>query len=75
MENDIERVYRMTFYDIQRLRSQEGQHWKDSRNVLFDILEEIYDDIFGQYDTSHIGTFAEFRKVDVNGNIGKEPNR
>ena len=75
MEIDIERLYGQTFYDIQRIISQDGQRWKDNRNTLFDILEEVYDEVLGQYDTSHMGTFVEFRKVDVNGNIDKEPNR
>lgn len=61
MEIDIEHVYKEAFYCIKAVTSQEGQAWRNKKETLFDILEEIYDDVLGQYDTSHLGTFAEFK--------------
>lgn len=66
MEIDIEKVYRQSFHAINDIGRQ-GQLWKDRRTSLFQILEEVYDDVFGQYDTSHLGTFAEFKEIG-NGN-------
>lgn len=40
--------------------------------VLRDIFGRIYEDIFGKYDDSHMGTFAEFKKESNDGN--KESN-
>jgi hypothetical protein len=40
--------------------------------VLRDIFGRIYKDIFGKYDDSHMGTFAEFKKESNDGN--KESN-
>lgn len=31
--------------------------------ILDEILDKIYNDVFGQYDTSHIGTFAEIKSI------------
>lgn len=68
MEIDIEHVYKEAFYCIKAVTGQEGQAWRNKKETLFDILEEVYDDVLGQYDTSHLGTFAEFKKEGNDGN-------
>lgn len=32
-------------------------------DVLEEIMLKIYDDVFGKYDTSHLGTFAEIKSI------------
>lgn len=32
--------------------------------IFNEILDMIYEDIFGYFDCSHIGTFAEFKHID-----------
>lgn len=66
MEIDIEKVYRQSFHAIHDIGRQ-GQRWKGNRDLLFQTLEDVYVETLGQYDTSHLGTFAEFKESN-NGN-------
>lgn len=57
--------------------------------ILEEILDKIFEDCFGSYDTSHIGTFVEWKstpvppnkkeysynKVDIGGIINENKNK
>lgn len=70
MEIDVEKVYRQSFHAIHDIGRQ-GQRWKQDRDLLFQILDDVYEETLGQYDMSHMGTFAEFKE---NSNGNKELN-
>ena len=35
----------------------------DTEEILNEILDQIYIDIWGEYNTDHLGTFAEFKSI------------
>lgn len=46
MEIDVEKVYRQSYHAIHDIGRQ-GQRWKDDRDLLFQILEDVYEETLG----------------------------